>query len=60
MASLYQMWVSPTHRGFGAGSRARRLYQRAGFAPVAEPQPLRPGFHLLSQPMELELSHDAA
>lgn len=87
IASLYQMWVAPTHRGFGAGallleavvtwartrgahrvvlsvacgeSPARRLYLRAGFAPFGEPEPLWPGSHLLSQPMELVLSHDAA
>lgn len=35
---------------------AARLYSSAGFQPAGEPQPLRPGSHLLSQPMRLELS----
>ena len=34
---------------------ARRLYSRAGFVPVGEPEPLRPGSTLLSQPMRLDL-----
>lgn len=34
---------------------ARRLYERAGFTPVGEPQPLRPGSTLLAQSMRLEL-----
>ena len=34
---------------------AARLYSRAGFQPAGEPQPLRPGSHLLSQPMRLDL-----
>lgn len=36
-------------------SAARRLYSRAGFKPVGEPEPLRPGSTLLSQSMRLEL-----
>jgi GNAT superfamily N-acetyltransferase len=82
VASLYQMWVAPTHRRLGVGqmllesviawararhacyldldvtcgdSSARRLYARAGFEPVAAPQPLRPGSELLGQPMRLRL-----
>lgn len=34
---------------------ARRLYDRAGFRPAGDPEPLRPGSSLLSQPMRLEL-----
>jgi GNAT superfamily N-acetyltransferase len=34
---------------------AGRLYARAGFAPVGEPEPIRPGSALLAQPMRLEL-----
>jgi ribosomal protein S18 acetylase RimI-like enzyme len=34
---------------------AMRLYRRAGFEPVGQPQPLRPGSDLLEQPMLLEL-----
>ena len=34
---------------------ARRLYVRAGFEPVGDLEPLRPGSTLLSQPMRLEL-----
>jgi GNAT superfamily N-acetyltransferase len=34
---------------------ARRLYERAGFKPRGEPQPLRPGSTLLVQPMRLAL-----
>lgn len=37
-------------------SPARRLYERAGFKPVAEPQPLRPGSQLLAQSMRLPLT----
>jgi acetolactate decarboxylase len=36
-------------------SPARRLYERAGFKPLGEPQPLRPGSTLLAQPMRLML-----
>jgi GNAT superfamily N-acetyltransferase len=36
-------------------SPARRLYERAGFKPMGEPQPLRPGSQLLGQPMRLAL-----
>ena len=36
-------------------SAAARLYARAGFQPVGEPEPLRPGSSLLMQPMRLEL-----
>ena len=38
----------------GAGP-ARRLYERAGFAPVGAPEPLRPGSDLLAQTMRLTL-----
>jgi GNAT superfamily N-acetyltransferase len=41
-------------------SSARRLYVRAGFTPIGEPEPLRPGAHLLVQPMQLVLARDAA
>ena len=34
---------------------AYRLYVRAGFKPVVEPAPLRPGSSVLAQPMELVL-----
>ncbi len=34
---------------------ATRLYTRAGFEPVGDPEPLRPGSTLLSQSMRLEL-----
>jgi ribosomal protein S18 acetylase RimI-like enzyme len=34
---------------------AVRLYRRAGFVDAGEPQPLRPGSTLLSQPMRLVL-----
>ncbi|HEX7037880.1 MAG TPA: GNAT family N-acetyltransferase [Pseudomonadales bacterium] len=33
-------------------SPARRLYERAGFRPVGQPEPLRPGSDLRVQPME--------
>ena len=36
-------------------SPARRLYARAGFEPVGEPEPLRPGSAILAQPMRLAL-----
>jgi ribosomal protein S18 acetylase RimI-like enzyme len=36
-------------------SPAWRLYTREGFKPVGEPEPLRPGSELLSQPMRLDL-----
>jgi GNAT superfamily N-acetyltransferase len=36
-------------------SPARRLYERAGFKPMGEPQPLRPGSPLLAQSMRLAL-----
>ena len=36
-------------------SPARRLYVRAGFQAVGEPEPLRPGSELLAQPMRLAL-----
>ena len=41
-------------------SPARRLYERAGFKPLGEPQPLRPGSTLLAQPMRLALENAAA
>ena len=34
---------------------ARRLYTRSGFEPMGQPEPLRPGSHLLVQPMQLSL-----
>ena len=34
---------------------ARRLYVAAGFRPEGDPQPLRPGSSILSQPMRLEI-----
>jgi ribosomal protein S18 acetylase RimI-like enzyme len=37
-------------------SPARRLYERAGFTPIGEPQPLRPGSKLLAQAMRLALT----
>jgi len=40
-------------------SPARRLYERAGFKPLGEPQPLRPGSTLLAQPMRLALKNAA-
>ena len=36
-------------------SPALRLYVRAGFQAVGEPEPLRPGSELLAQPMRLAL-----
>src|SRR5262249_15304723 len=39
----------------GRGRHARRLYERAGFAPLGEPGPLRPGSTLLAQHMRLAL-----
>jgi len=36
-------------------SPAMHLYVRAGFKPVGEPEPLRPGSELLAQPMRLAL-----
>jgi GNAT superfamily N-acetyltransferase len=35
---------------------APRLYARAGFVPVGDPQPLRAGSELLKQPMQLSLN----
>ncbi|MFN2567156.1 MAG: GNAT family N-acetyltransferase [Gemmatimonadaceae bacterium] len=37
-------------------SPAMRLYQRAGFVPIGELKPLRPGSALLSQSMQLSLT----
>ncbi len=34
---------------------ARRLYERAGFKSLGDPEPLRPGATVLTQPMTLEL-----
>jgi ribosomal protein S18 acetylase RimI-like enzyme len=34
---------------------AMRLYARAGFQPVGEPEPVRPGSELLAQAMRLAL-----
>lgn len=42
-----------------ADSPAVRLYRRAGFEPVGEPQPLRPGAALLGQMMRLSLEPGA-
>ncbi|MGD2041941.1 MAG: GNAT family N-acetyltransferase [Anaerolineae bacterium] len=39
-----------------SNSPALRLYQRAGFEPAGEPQPLRPGSELLGLPMRLTLT----
>ncbi len=36
-------------------SSARRLYERAGFTPHGDPEPLRPGSTTLAQPMILTL-----
>lgn len=36
-------------------SPARRIYERVGFLPVGEPEPLRLGSNKLVQPMRLEL-----
>lgn len=36
-------------------SPAMRLYRRAGFEPLGQPEPLRPGSDLLGQSMRLEL-----
>ncbi len=41
-----------------ADSPARRLYTRAGFAPVGEPQAFRLGSELLGQRMRLKLTAD--
>jgi len=41
-------------------SPAMRLYARAGFEPVGEPQLFRPGSELLGQPMRLKLRSGAA
>jgi GNAT superfamily N-acetyltransferase len=40
-------------------SPARGLYVRAGFTPIGEAEPLRPGSALLVQPMQMLLSSDA-
>jgi len=39
---------------------AMRLYTRAGFEPVGQPHPIRPGAELLSQQMQLKLKRGAA
>lgn len=41
-------------------SPAMRLYTRAGFEPVGEPQPFRQGSELLGQPMRLKLRGSTA
>jgi GNAT superfamily N-acetyltransferase len=41
-------------------SPAMRLYLRAGFEPVGQPEPIRPGAELLGQHMRLKLRSDAA
>jgi GNAT superfamily N-acetyltransferase len=38
---------------------ATRLYMRAGFTPVGEPEPLRLGSGVLAQPMQIQLSGNA-
>jgi hypothetical protein len=35
------------------------MYRRAGFVPVGDPQPLRPGSELRSQSMQLRLGPEA-
>lgn len=48
--------VSSVDLGVTCGdSPARRLYERAGFKPIGEPQPLRAGSKLAAQPMRLPL-----
>lgn len=37
---------------------AERMYRRAGFVSMGDPQPLRPGSALLSQSMQLELDRN--
>jgi GNAT superfamily N-acetyltransferase len=39
---------------------AMRLYTRAGFEPVGQPQPIRPGAELLGQQMQLKVKRGAA
>lgn len=39
---------------------AMRLYRRAGFEPVGQPEPIRPGTDVLGQTMRLNLSRKAA
>jgi GNAT superfamily N-acetyltransferase len=39
---------------------ARRLYERAGFVPIGDPKPLRPGSTVQSQAMRLALTGNAA
>ncbi|MFK0309819.1 GNAT family N-acetyltransferase [Pseudomonas sp. NPDC090233] len=83
VVELFQMWVTLSARGTGAGralldaaitwaasrvaervclgvtiadSPAMQLYASAGFNPVGEPEPLRQGSALRSQPMELHLN----
>jgi len=34
---------------------AMRLYRRAGFRPIGEPEPLRPGSSVLARSMRLDL-----
>jgi len=43
-----------------ADSPALRLYQRNGFEPTADPEPLRPGSALLGLPMRLDLTSNMA
>ena len=40
-------------------SSAQRLYARAGFLPIGDPEPLRPGTTVFAQPMCLQLRRDA-
>jgi GNAT superfamily N-acetyltransferase len=48
---LHHLDLGVTYRD----SPAMRLYQRSGFVPVGEPEPLRPGSDLLCQLMRLQL-----
>jgi ribosomal protein S18 acetylase RimI-like enzyme len=54
-------WARSAHARFVVlgvtcgNTSAVRLYSRAGFAPIGEPQPLRAGSRLLSQSMRLAL-----
>jgi GNAT superfamily N-acetyltransferase len=54
-------WAKPANACYLAlsvtcgDSPAMRLYVRAGFQPLGDPEPLRPGSELLAQPMRLTL-----
>lgn len=50
------MSVTSVHLRVTCGDTpARRLYERAGFRPSGEAEPLRPGAVVLAQPMTLEM-----